>query len=325
MSKLSLGVQRIAASEPHGSAIVIPDPEVASLPALVLACDQMTHLLRTDPPTDIDAAVEMLARLAAIETYLSKHDQAWAAQTPNRLLEARIGALLGPAEMGGTHQLPRAATGIHQARRYEFRLLDEYREAWEPQLPLSRRAALVKIEHVRHPAGETPELGVKQYGLIYADPPWPMPTGVEDRSMERHYPAMSIEAICGMDVAGIARDDALLYLWAISTHLHDAFHVIEAWGFEYVSSMVWIKDRPGTGWWVRHQHEYLLIARRGEWSPPPFAMRPVSVIQAPRGEHSVKPVEVAEMLERLWPEVPRIELFSRSPRPGWDAIGDEAG
>jgi len=204
--------------------------------------------------------------------------------------------------------------------------MDQHRPAWEPALPLSRRAALVRIERVLHPAGDAPELTTtRRYGLVYADPPWPMPTGVEDRSMERHYPAMSIEAICAMPVVDIIRDDALLYLWAISTHLHDAFHVIEAWGFDYVSSMVWVKDRPGTGWWVRHQHEYLLIGRRGEWSPPPFAMRPVSVIEAPRTAHSAKPEAVVEMLERLWPTVPRVELFRRGEaRPGWDAIGDEA-
>jgi len=301
-----------------GELVVIPDPEVGSLPALVYACDQMTHLLRTDPPDDIDTAIEMLSRLSAIEKYLEKHDQERAAQTPARLLEAHIGSMLKP--------YARVSIPLAESRRSEFRLLDQYREAWESALPLSRRAALVRIERVRHPASDAPEMDAtgQRYGLIYADPPWPMPTGVEDRSMERHYPAMTVEAICGMDVAGIAKDDALLYLWAISTHLHDAFHVIEAWGFEYVSSMVWIKDRPGTGWWVRHQHEYLLIARRGSWSPPPFAMRRSSVIEAPRTEHSAKPESVAEMLEELWPGVPRIELFSRTPRPGWAVVGDEA-
>lgn len=310
-----------------GELVVIPDPQEASLPTLMRACDQMTHLLRTEPPDDIDTAIEMLNRLAAIEVYLSKHDQAWAAQTPNRLLEARIGELLGPTP--GKGQQTYTSRGIAANRTHEFRLLHQYRPAWEPALPLSRRAALVRVEQVRHPAADAPEMtpdGVplKRYGLIYADPPWPMPTGVEDRSMERHYPAMTIEAICGMDVKGIARDDALLYMWAISTHLHDAFHVMGAWGFDYVSSMVWVKDRPGTGWWVRHQHEYLLIGRRGEWSPPPYAMRRSSVIEAPRTEHSAKPASVAEMLEDLWPGVPRIELFSRSPRPGWDVIGDES-
>jgi N6-adenosine-specific RNA methylase IME4 len=267
----------------------------------------------------------MLDRLAAIETYLTKKGQAAAAQTPTRLLEARIGELLGP--LPGQGQQTYTARGIGANRTHEFRLLANYRPAWEPFVPLSRRAALAKVNLVRHPAGDAPDPTSptgRRYSLVYADPPWPMPAGVEDRSFHRHYPPMTIEAISGMPVAEVARDDAVLYLWAISTHLHDAFHVVSAWGFEYVSSMVWVKDRPGTGWWVRHQHEYLLIGRRGKVSPPPFAQRPVSVIQAPRTEHSAKPDEVAEMLERLWPEVPRIELFSRSPRPGWDAIGDEA-
>jgi N6-adenosine-specific RNA methylase IME4 len=306
--------------------VVLPDPQQASLPALVLACDRMTHLLRTEPPQDLETATDLLDKMAAIETFLSKKGMAWAAQTPARLLEACVGDLLGDTSQGQRTDLTSPHAGkLQKTRRQEFRLLAEWRPAWEPALPLSRRAALVRIEQVRHPAGDAPALETaKRYGLVYADPPWPMPTGVEDRSMERHYPAMPIEAIAAMPVAEICRDNALLYLWAISTHLHDAFHVIESWGFEYVSSMVWVKDRPGTGWWVRHQHEYLLIGRRGEWSPPPYAMRPVSIIEAPRTKHSVKPVEVAEMLERLWPEVPRIELFSRAPRPGWDAIGDEA-
>ena len=203
--------------------------------------------------------------------------------------------------------------------------MDTYREPWEPALPLSRRAALTRIEQAIHPAGDAPGLETgRRYGLVYADPPWPMPTGVEDRSMARHYPAMSIEAIAAMPVADIVHDDALLYLWAISTHLHDAFHVMAAWGFDYVSSMVWVKDRPGTGWWVRHRHEYLLIGRRGNWSPPPFKQRPMSVIEEPRTKHSAKPKSVAAMLEALWPGVARVELFRRGePRPGWDAIGDE--
>lgn len=305
--------------------VSLPDPQAVAMPDVILACDRMTHWLMTDPPDDLDACVVLLEQLAAIETYLSKKDQAWAAQTPARLLEARIGELIGPPRQGERTDLtsPRAEK-LHPQRRAEFRDLAEYRKAWEPHLPLSRRAALKKVSLVKHPRGDTPDLPPKRYGLIYADPPWPMPSGVEDRSLERHYPTMTIADIKAMPVGDICQDNAVLYLWAISTHLHDAFHVIEAWGFEYVSSMVWIKDRPGTGWWVRHQHEYLLIARRGEVSPPPYAQRRSSVISAPRTEHSAKPTQVAEMLEALWPEIARIELFSRDPRPGWDAVGDEA-
>ena len=136
---MSLGVQRVAASEQHGNAVVLPDPQIASLPALMLACDQMTHWLRTDPPADIAVCRDLLDKLSAIETYLSKRDQAWAAQTPSRLLEARIGELLGPAVVGRPN-VPREVH-IERNRAVEFRLMDEYREAWESALPLSRRAS----------------------------------------------------------------------------------------------------------------------------------------------------------------------------------------
>jgi N6-adenosine-specific RNA methylase IME4 len=48
------------------------------------------------------------------------------------------------------------------------------------------------------------------------------------------------------------------------------------------------------------------------------------VIQAPRREHSRKPDELYAIIERAYPELPKIELFARHARPGWTAWGDEA-
>jgi N6-adenosine-specific RNA methylase IME4 len=101
--------------------------------------------------------------------------------------------------------------------------------------------------------------------------------------------------------------------------------VIRAWGFAYRTGLVWIKDRFGMGNYVRTQHEHLLVARRGEPPLPAPAARPSSVLHAPRTEHSAKPIEAYDLIERLYPELPRIELFARYRREGWSAWGNQAG
>jgi N6-adenosine-specific RNA methylase IME4 len=94
---------------------------------------------------------------------------------------------------------------------------------------------------------------------------------------------------------------------------------------EKYAGLVWVKPSIGMGNYVRQQHEHLLMARRGEFPLPESALRPGSIIEAPRREHSRKPDQVYEMIERMYPELPRIELFARQARPGWDAWGNEIG
>jgi len=76
---------------------------------------------------------------------------------------------------------------------------------------------------------------------------------------------------------------------------------------------------------VRNQHELLLVATRGDMPSPSPANRPPSVISAPRREHSRKPDEAYELIERMYPQLPKIELFARHARPGWAAWGNEVG
>jgi N6-adenosine-specific RNA methylase IME4 len=84
-----------------------------------------------------------------------------------------------------------------------------------------------------------------------------------------------------------------------------------------------VKDKIGTGYWFRNQHELLLVGTRGAVPAPAPGTQARSVIVAPRGKHSAKPVEVREMIERLYPTLPKIELFARERVPGWDAWGNE--
>ena len=132
---------------------------------------------------------------------------------------------------------------------------------------------------------------------------------------------METPEICKIPVP--ATPDAVLFLWVPGACLPEAFEVLEAWGFEYVTNIVWIKNVVGLGNWVRNQHEILLIGRRGDMPSPLPANRPPSVIQAPRREHSQKPDEAYDLIERMYPDLPKIELFARNARPGWAAWGNE--
>ena len=107
----------------------------------------------------------------------------------------------------------------------------------------------------------------KRYGVIYADPPWRFEpysrvTGM-DRAAENHYPTSPLAEIKTLDVKAIAAADSVLFLWATVPMLPEALEVMETWGCGYKSHAIWAKDRVGTGYWFRNQHELLLVGTRG--------------------------------------------------------------
>jgi N6-adenosine-specific RNA methylase IME4 len=116
----------------------------------------------------------------------------------------------------------------------------------------------------------------------------------------------------------------MLFLWCPSPKLAEAMRVIEAWGFDYRTKLTWVKDRTGMGLYVRTRTEELLIAMRGSVPCPSPANRPDSVIEAPRREHSRKPDEQYALIERMYPGLPKVELFARRAWPGWERWGNQA-
>ena len=161
----------------------------------------------------------------------------------------------------------------------------------------------------------------KLYGVIYADPPWRYDNGTPGREIERHYPTMSDDEICALPVP--CAKDCVLYLWATAPRLESGLAVMNAWGFKYKTQAVWDKVRVGMGFWFRGQHEILMVGVRGKVSPPAQAQRTPSVIRCPRGRHSAKPDKVRDMIAEWFPDVPRLEMFSRLKRQGWDVFGNQ--
>lgn len=165
----------------------------------------------------------------------------------------------------------------------------------------------------------------ERYPVIYADPPWRYEhIETESRAIENQYPTMALDEIKALDLDAVALDDCVLFMWATSPKLAEAFEVLNAWGFEYRTCAVWDKQKIGMGYYFRQQHELLLVAVRGQPLTPAPANRPSSVLSFPRGEHSAKPAEVYELIESMYPELPKLEMFCRSPRDGWGAWGNQA-
>lgn len=188
----------------------------------------------------------------------------------------------------------------------------------------------------------------KKYGLIYDDPEWDFETRSKETGMDRaaanHYPTSSLVDIMQRDIGALAADDSVLFRWAIIPMLVEAICTLDAHGFapivrdpatgflmpdkrhaRYVSHFAWDKDKLITGYWTRGKHEILLIATRGNPVPPAMGDQLASCFTAKENRHSAKPELILEWIDRLWPNVPKIELNRRGPaRPGWDAWGNEA-
>ena len=167
------------------------------------------------------------------------------------------------------------------------------------------------------------------YGVAYVDPPWKFQpfsnkTGM-DRSADNHYPTLDTDMIIGIGPFVPVARDLVLFLWATSPMLPQAMQVMKAWGFDYKSSVIWVKDKIGTGYWFRNAHELLLVGTRGNFPAPAPGTQDISAIKAPAGEHSTKPDVFVEMIERQFPTLPKIELFRRGQaREGWAAWGNQA-
>lgn len=168
-----------------------------------------------------------------------------------------------------------------------------------------------------------------KYKVILADPPWSYRNGTSklDGLASSHYSTMSHEAIGQLPVQEVADDDCVVLLWATFPKLKEAIHVVEAWGFEYVTvAFTWVKlykngfPRMGLGFWSRGNAEICLLGKRGK---PKRINNDVSqIIEAPVTQHSRKPDVQYERIEHLL-NGPYLELFGRSPRVGWTVWGNQ--
>lgn len=172
------------------------------------------------------------------------------------------------------------------------------------------------------------------FKTVLADPPWRFAnrTGKvapEHRRLDR-YSTMTLEGIKGLPVSSAVANDAHLYLWVPNALLPDGMAVMEAWGFRYVSNIVWAKRRKdggpdgrGVGFYFRNVSELILFGVRGSMRTLSPARSQVNMIETRKREHSRKPDEQYDLIEECSPG-PHLELFARHAREGWTVWGDES-
>lgn len=237
-------------------------------------------------------------------------------------LDLKVIAYFAVDDCGQTIQLHPPGTDLDNGYARSFdRTVDGYPFA-EAVVKLANCGRLTQLRNV------FPPFPARKFGVIYADPCWAFETWAEtgkDRGPENHYPTLTPEYFYAMGPYLPAADDCVLWLWATAPTLRIALHVMKRWDFKYVTNFVWAKDRIGTGYWGRNQHEMLLVGTRGHVPAPAMGTQVESVIQAPVGEHSAKPEIFADIIDRYFPSLEKIELFRRGPaRLGWSAWGLEA-
>lgn len=166
------------------------------------------------------------------------------------------------------------------------------------------------------------------FDLIYADPPWNFATWSATRQTKLPpYTRMTVKEIAALPVARLAAKDCVLVLWATQAQLPDAISVLEDWGFIFKTAGAWAKRSKtgkawafGTGYLLRSAAEFFLLGTRGALRSAVHDVR--NLIVAPVREHSRKPEEMYENLERMFPQARKCELFATRRRAGWTSWGD---
>jgi N6-adenosine-specific RNA methylase IME4 len=189
---------------------------------------------------------------------------------------------------------------------------------------LTSRAALGLAMKIRHEerkinSGNT-EIPNGLFDVIVIDPPWPYGGSYNFNShrVESPYPEMSIDEIMLLDVP--SADNAIIWLWTTNTFMHEAYHILEAWGYEPKTILTWYKERTGVGYWLRGQTEHCLLAVSGK--PQITHEAQGTFLSAKAGEHSEKPEEFYQLVESLCPGE-KLEMFARRKRDGWESHGNQ--
>ena len=169
------------------------------------------------------------------------------------------------------------------------------------------------------------ELPNKKYKLILADPPWSYDNLHTGRNMNHgvidKYLTLSVEELKQFPISNISQDDSYLFMWVTSPLLPEGIEVFKSWGYTYKAAIYWDKDtKGGLGYWLRGCVEICLLGKKG--NVPPLRLQYPNIIKQKITKHSQKPNKLYEMIESLNIN-PKIELFSRNNREGWDSWGNQ--
>mgnify|MGYP002681507457 CR=1 FL=1 len=171
-----------------------------------------------------------------------------------------------------------------------------------------------------------------KYRTIVADPPWKYGTWGKAEPTHRPnskvypmpYKTMTVDEIKALPIEDLADENCELYLWTTQKYLPESFEVIRAWGFKYCQTLIWCKKPRGLGQGGVYcpTNEFLLLGRKGKMPKVKRVDSTWFLTKRPHNSHSTKPEFFQDMIEKVTEE-PRLELFARRKRDGWDVWGNE--
>lgn len=180
----------------------------------------------------------------------------------------------------------------------------------------------------------------KKYQIIYADPPWSYNDKMSGHSfsLDHEYITQNKNWIRDLPVGGVMDTNCVLFLWAVSPLLPEAFEVMKSWGFKYKTiAFVWSKRHKdgnpvsNLGRWTMGNVELCLLGTKG--SPKRICKNVKQLVEDYRSEHSKKPDSIRDLIVNLMGDIPRLELFARDREginlfgqnrfDGWDVFGNE--
>ncbi len=205
-----------------------------------------------------------------------------------------------------------------------------------PRSRLRNPGRIVRPEQLELPPAESllAFAGERRYRTVLADPPWRFQNRTGKMAPEHkrlsRYSTMTLEDIYELPVATIAAERSHLYLWCPNALLAEGLETMKRWGYTYKSNVVWYKirkdggpDGRGVGFYFRNVTELILFGVRGQNNRTLTPGRTqTNIIGTRKREHSRKPDEAWDLAERCSPG-PRLEMFARFYRNGWDQWGDQ--
>jgi N6-adenosine-specific RNA methylase IME4 len=167
---------------------------------------------------------------------------------------------------------------------------------------------------------------MKQYKTILIDPPWDMKmTGLYQlrklTPARLVYPTMSLQEIAALPINELSEVGCHLWLWTTNQFLPCGFDLMKAWGFKYHAPIHW-KKPGGCGNYFVHVTQTLLFGYKERCIFNRERYKPNWIETGLPKKHSQKPIESYELIESI-SEEPRLEMFARAKRAGWDCWGNE--
>ncbi len=259
--------------------------------------------------------IEMALPLVEIEKALAKQRQLAGKTSPSHEGKGEVSDIVGKKIGVSGPMIERAMMVIKEADKKTIKRLRAGTTTIGTEYKKIAHNKKVKDLEEKVKKLELPE---GQYQVIVVDPPW-QHEGDYDANARRvvpAYPMMPLDEIAGLKLP--IGDDCVLWLWAPIKNLHDAFHIIEKWGFEPKTILTWVKDKIGIGSWLRGQTEHCILATKGNVVIK--LTNQSTALVAPSQGHSTKPDEFYRLVDSLCIGR-KLDYFARKPRTGWDVFG----